>query len=64
MKWRRTGSTSSGASMSLFLKNQDCPKTPLCNTDTYTDVNGSTAEAEELYSDFKTEKYLMIFKIF
>lgn len=63
MKWRRTGSTSSGASTSLFLKNQDCPKTPLCNTDTYMHVNGSTDE-EELYSDFKKEKYFMIFKIF
>lgn len=53
MKWRRTGSTLSGASMSLFLKNRDCPKTPLCNTYIYTNVNGSAAEAEELYSHFQ-----------
>lgn len=53
MKRRQTGSATSGASMSSLLKNQDCPETPLCNRGTHTKVTGSTAGAEELYSDFK-----------
>lgn len=52
MKKRQTGSATSGASTSSFLKNQDCPKTLLCNRGTHTSVNGSTDGAEELYSDF------------
>lgn len=43
MKRKQTGSAMSGASMSLFLKNQDCPTTPLCNRGTHIKVNGSRA---------------------
>lgn len=67
MKRRQTGSAVNGASTSWFLKNQDCPKTPLCNISTHTDVNHSTAGAEEpLYSYFfkKANHYPNIFEIF
>lgn len=56
MKWRQTGLTTNGVSMNLFLENQGCPKTPLCNTSTYTNVNGSTAEPKQLHSEFKRQK--------
>lgn len=52
MKRKQTGSAMSGASMSLFLKNQDYPKIPLYNRGTHRHVNGSMAGAEELYSYF------------
>lgn len=61
MKRRQTGSAMNGASRSSFLKNQDCPKTPLCNKGTHTNVNGSTAGAEELlYSYFFTKEETII----
>lgn len=56
----QTGSAMSGASMTSFLKNQDCPKTPLCNRDTSTsNVNGSMDGARELYADFLKKKPLL-----
>lgn len=55
----QTGSAMSGASMTSFLKNQDCPKIPLCNRDTSTsNVNGSTDGETELYAGFYKRKPL------
>lgn len=56
MKWRQTGLTMNGVSMSLFLENQGCPTTLLCNTGTCTNVNGSTPAPKWLHSEFKRQK--------